>query len=103
MNKANQFTEKFIKIFVKEFPHWESYINIMQDDDRGCDGGIYIEIPAPNIKKSGSIRITTDNEEITIKQWLQSRINRKIKEGLKYEYKDTVVFKVIRNKQKEET
>lgn len=43
------------------------------------------------------------DDDITVKQWLQSHINRKIKEGLKYEYKDIITFKVVRNKQKEGT
>lgn len=66
MFEVNQFTERFIQVFLQEFPQWENYIQIMQDDERYSDGTIYIEIPAPNIMKNGSIRVTTDNNEVTI-------------------------------------
>ena len=44
-----------------------------------------------------------DMENMTVKQWIQSRITRKIKKGLMYEYKDLVAFKVLKNKNNEET
>ena len=44
-----------------------------------------------------------DMDNMTVKQWIQSRITRKIKKGLKYEYKDLVAFKVLKNKNNEET
>lgn len=43
------------------------------------------------------------DEDLTVKQWIQSRITRKIKKGLRYDYKDQVVFKIIKNKNKQET
>lgn len=49
------------------------------------------------------IELEIDEDNLTVKQWLQSRINRKIKAGLRYIYKDTIVFKIISNKNNEET
>lgn len=44
-----------------------------------------------------------DINDLTVKQWIQSRITRKIKKGLRYEYKDQIAFKVLKNKNNEET
>ena len=44
-----------------------------------------------------------DSKNMTIKQWIQSRINRKIKTSLKYEYKNKIIFKIIKNNNKSET
>ncbi|NQZ65697.1 MAG: HlyC/CorC family transporter [Mycoplasmatales bacterium] len=44
-----------------------------------------------------------DNDKDNLKQWIQRRINRKIRRGLEYSYKGKIKFKVISNKNKEET
>lgn len=41
--------------------------------------------------------------DLSLKQWVQSRINRKIKKGLRYEYKEAIVFKVIKNSKNSHT
>ena len=38
-----------------------------------------------------------------IKQWIQKRINRKIKKSLRYEFKDKFIFKILKNKNGQET
>ena len=44
-----------------------------------------------------------DMNNLTVKQWIQSRINRTIKKGLRYEYKEKIIFKILKNKNKQET
>ena len=44
-----------------------------------------------------------NNTDITLKKWLQSHINRKVKEGLSYTYKKKYIFKVVENKNNQET
>ena len=44
-----------------------------------------------------------DAEDMTLKKWIQSRMNKKIKTNHKYSYKKILVFKVISNKNKEDT
>lgn len=43
-----------------------------------------------------------ESDDMNVKQWVNSRINRKLKKNLRYEYKDYVVFKVIKNKNKQD-
>lgn len=49
------------------------------------------------------IDLEIEEEHETVKQWVQSRINRKIKGGLRYTYKDSITFKVVSNKNNEDT
>ena len=55
------------------------------------------------LEKITELDLEIGEELLTIKQWLQSRINRKIKKGLKYTYKDVLAFKVLSNKNNEDT
>lgn len=55
------------------------------------------------LEKNINLSFENINTSENIKYWLQSRINRKIKKGLIYIYKDKIKFKVISNKNKEET
>lgn len=47
--------------------------------------------------------LEVESKDDTIKQWLQSRIKRKIHKGLKYTFKDDITFKVVKNHNNEET
>ncbi len=44
-----------------------------------------------------------DSKDVSIRQWLQSRINRTIKTGLTYTYKNKYMFKITSNKNGQET
>lgn len=52
-----------------------------------------------------TIGVKLENEDgmETIKQWIQSRINRKISSGLKYSYKNKLSFKIVSNRNGEDT
>ena len=51
-----------------------------------------------------TIKFTFDETNSkTVKQWIQSRITRKIHKGLIYQYKSKITFKVITNKNNSET
>ena len=56
-----------------------------------------------DLEKAIDVKLEKTDDIETIKQWIQSRINRKIKKGLKYTYKDKIAFKVISNKNNEDT
>ncbi|MCK5945908.1 MAG: CBS domain-containing protein, partial [Mycoplasmataceae bacterium] len=55
-----------------------------------------------DVNKMLKIKITND-VDISLKKWLQSHIKRKVKKGLTYSYNKKVMFKVIENKNNEET
>ena len=71
------------------------------------------EIGLHNFKASGSTKMAEvskivgikfeDSQNITLKKWLQKRIKRKVREGLKYTYKNSISFKVVANKNNQET
>ena len=50
-----------------------------------------------------NLKIELDNKNATFKQWVQSRINRTIKNGLKYNYKNKYKIRVISNAKSGET
>ncbi len=54
-------------------------------------------------EKETGFKLEKSQKNQTIKQWIQFRINRRIKEGLTYIYKNKIKFKIVSNKQKEET
>ena len=60
-------------------------------------------ILAKDVQEAIGVDLEIVDENDSIKQWLQSRINRKIKKGLKYSYKEHLIFKIISNKNNEET
>lgn len=55
------------------------------------------------LEKEIDFKFDVEDKEMSVKQFLQSRIRRKIKEGLTYVYDEKVQFKVLSNKNKEET
>ncbi len=58
------------------------------------------------IKKLGerlNIDFEDTNKDTIVYKWLSNRINRHIKKGLKYTYKNKITFKVIENKKQGET
>lgn len=55
------------------------------------------------VQKELEIELDFSNENDTFKQWIQSRIQRKIKKNLKYKYKDQLKLKIISNRNNEET
>lgn len=55
------------------------------------------------LEKEIGYKFEYDDKDMSIKQFIQSRIRRKIKEGLVYLYSDKIQFKVLSNKNKTET
>ncbi|MCK5807326.1 MAG: HlyC/CorC family transporter [Mycoplasmataceae bacterium] len=56
-----------------------------------------------DLVKEFKIDIVIKNKDLTLKQWVQSRITRKIKTGLKYNYKNKYKIRVISNPKSGET
>lgn len=59
--------------------------------------------PMQDVVKETKMKIKLEEQELSLKEFLQSKINRRVKKGLKYTYKETYVFKVLANKKNEET
>ena len=64
-----------------------------------AEGSIKLSV----FEKETRTKLESDDKEMTIKQWVQSRIQRKIRTGLKYTYDNSVVFKILTNKNGQET
>ena len=56
-----------------------------------------------NFEIETSFKLENPHNIKNIKQWLQERLNRRIKKGLVYLYKNKIKFKIVSNKNKEET
>ena len=56
-----------------------------------------------DIENKIKIKLENNDNIKNIKQWIQSRINRTIKKDLIYIYKNELIFKIISNKNKEDT
>lgn len=52
-----------------------------------------------DVVKATKIKITVEELHMSIEEFIKQRINRRIKKGLKYTYKNMFVFKIIENKQ----
>lgn len=50
-----------------------------------------------DLEKELEMKFDEVEDDMTLKQWVNIRINRRLKKGLRYEYKDAIVFKVRRN------
>lgn len=50
-----------------------------------------------DLEKELDMKFDEVEDGMSLKQWINLRINRRLKKGLRYEYKDIVVFKVRRN------
>lgn len=55
------------------------------------------------VEEELNLKLQLENRDITLKQWVQSRINRKIKTGLKYNYKNKYKIHVVSNAKSKET
>lgn len=59
--------------------------------------------PMQDVVKELKLKVKLSDLDMTLKEFLQDKINRRIKKGLKYTYKNQFVFKVLSNKKNHET